>query len=135
MREHAQDIHVTESNSNPPGPFEGGLFIDLKDQMSRLFSDISMTDEAGRKTKMLVKYPEFRIALVTMRAGSRWDDHKTPARISVQVLRGHIQFRVAGAKFDLAAGQLITLHPGVVHSVDSVEDSAFLLTLSDPVSR
>ena len=84
---------------------------------------------------MLVKYAEFRIALVTMKAGSRWDDHKTPARIFVHVLRGRIRFHTPGGTFALASGQLLALDPGVVHSVDSVEDSAFLLTLSDAADR
>lgn len=107
------------------------MFLDLNQQVDRIFNDSSVKDESGRKTKMLAKYAEFRIALVTMRSGSRWDDHKTPARIFVQVLRGQIRFHTLGRTFELACGQLLTLDPGIVHSVDAVEDSAFLLTLSD----
>jgi quercetin dioxygenase-like cupin family protein len=77
---------------------------------------------------MLVKYPEFRIVLITMRALSRWDDHKT----NINVLRGHIQFRTPNGTFDVRPGQLLALDPGIVHSVDVPEESAFLLTLSDP---
>ena len=132
MPEHIQETELKARTSTIPGAFEYGLFVDLNDQIDRLFNDTSVKDEAGRKTKMLVKYPEFRVVLVTMRAATRWNDHKTQARISVQVLRGRIQFHVANATFDLRAGQLLTLDPGVIHSVDSAVDSAFLLTLSDP---
>ena len=111
------------------------MFVDLNDQINRLFSDALVKDEAGRKTKMLVKYPEFRIVLVTMRAGARWNDHKTRARISVQVLRGRIQFRVPNATFELQAGRLLTLDPGILHCVDAAEDSAFVLMLSDAASK
>jgi len=100
-----------------------------------MFDDVSVKEEAGRKSKMLVKYPEFRIVLVTMRAGSRWNDHKTPSRIFLQVLRGHILFCAPHATFNLRTGQLLTLDPDIVHSVDSTEDSAFLLTLSGPASQ
>lgn len=121
--------------SRSTGPFTSGFFIDLNEQIDRIFGDSSLNDESGRKTKMLVKYEEFRIALVTMRSGSQWSDHKTPARISVQVLRGQIHFNIPDGTFNLTRGQMLTLDPGVVHSVDSVEDSAFLLTLSDPANR
>ena len=132
MPEHIQETELKAETSTITDVFEYGVFVDLNDQIDRLFNDTSVKDEAGRKTKMLAKYPEFRIVLVTMRAATRWNDHKTQARISVQVLRGGIQFHVANATFDLRAGQLLTLDPGVIHSVDSAVDSAFLLTLSDP---
>jgi quercetin dioxygenase-like cupin family protein len=132
MAEHVQEPELKARTSEMSGAFKCGIHVDLNDQIDRLFSDALVKDEAGRKTKMLVKYHEFRIALVTMRSGSRWNDHKTPARIFVQVLRGHIQFHASNVTFDLRSGQLLTLDPGVLHSADAAEDSAFLLTLSDP---
>ena len=103
--------------------------IDLNQEITRLQAEAS-SEESGRKSKMLVKHPEFRIVLITMRTGSRWEDHKTNARICLHVLRGDIRFHTTNGAFDLRPGQLITLAPGVVHSVDAVEESAFLLTLS-----
>jgi quercetin dioxygenase-like cupin family protein len=103
--------------------------IDLNQEITRLQAEAS-SEESGRKSKMLVKHAEFRIVLITMRTGSRWEDHKTNARISLHVLRGDIRFHTENDAFDLRPGQLITLAPGVVHSVDAVEESAFLLTLS-----
>lgn len=103
--------------------------VDLSQEIDRLQVEAS-SEELGRKTKMLVKHPEFRIVLVTMRAGTRWEDHKTNARIGLQVLRGDIRFHTATGTFDLRSGQLLTLAPSIVHSVDALEESAFLLTLS-----
>jgi quercetin dioxygenase-like cupin family protein len=135
MQEDAEENVQGAHSSKAPGDFEGGIILDLNDQIDQLFSDTSNKEEAGRKSKMLMKYPELRVVLIAMRAASRWNDHKTQARISVQVLRGHIQFHVLNETFDLRAGQLLALDPGVVHSVDSVADSAFLLTLSDPAAH
>jgi quercetin dioxygenase-like cupin family protein len=104
--------------------------IDLNQEITRLQAEASSSEESGRKSKMLVKHPEFRIVLITMRTGSRWEDHKTSSRICLHVLRGHIRFHTANGAFDLRPGQLLTLAPGVVHSVDALEESAFLLTLS-----
>jgi len=86
----------------------------------------------SRTTKMLVKLPDLRIALITMRAGAKWEDHKTDARITVQLLRGKIQFNTAANTTDLAVGHLLVLDPGVLHSVEAIEESAFLLTLVPP---
>lgn len=118
--------------SKTPSTFEGGAFLDLTPDLDRRHLDSSSKEDAGRNTKMLVKYPEFRIVLITMKALSRWDDHKTNARILVNVLRGHIHFQTPNGTFDVRPGQLLALDPGIVHSVDAPEESAFLLTLSDP---
>ena len=103
--------------------------VDLNQEIARLQAKAS-SEESGRKSKMLVKHPEFRIVLITMRAGSRWEDHQTNARISVHVLRGNIRFHTANGTVDLRPGQLLTLAPSIVHSVDALEESAFLLTLA-----
>jgi len=65
---------LTSSSSQKPGPFGSGELVDLNSEIDSLGS-ASLKDEGGRKTKMLLKYPEFRIVLVAMKAGSRWDDH------------------------------------------------------------
>jgi quercetin dioxygenase-like cupin family protein len=134
MRENPQKHQLAAVSFDCVAPFDHGVFIDLDEQVIRMLGDASVKEEAGRNSKMLVKYPEFRIVLVSMRAGSRWNEHKTPSRILVNVLRGQILFCAPHATFDLRAGQLLTLDPGIVHSVSSTEDSAFLLTLSDPAS-
>jgi quercetin dioxygenase-like cupin family protein len=134
MREQPQ-TEPAASPSSSPASFDYGAFIDLDERVASMFDDTSVKEEAGRKSKMLVKYPEFRIVLITMRAGSRWNEHQTASRIFVQALRGHVLFCAQHATFNLRPGQLLTLDPGIVHSVASAEDSAFLLTLSGPASQ
>lgn len=115
-----------------PTLFDCGAFINLSTEINRLQADASFKEEAGHKTKLLLKYSEFRIVLICMRALSRWDDHQTKTRILIHVLRGHIQFHTPAGTFDLQPDQLLALDPGIMHSVDAFEESAFLLTLSDP---
>jgi quercetin dioxygenase-like cupin family protein len=103
--------------------------VDLNQEIAQLQAEAS-SEESGRKSKMLVRHPEFRIVLVTMRAGSRWEDHKTNARICLHILSGEIRFHTANGTFGLRPSQLLTLDPGIVHSVDALGESAFLLTLS-----
>jgi quercetin dioxygenase-like cupin family protein len=89
-----------------PHAFQGGNFIDLSAEIVLLHTNHATGEQAGRKTKMLVKYLEFRIMLVAMQAGSKWEDHKTTARIMVQPLSGNIRFHTANGPFDLCHGQL-----------------------------
>ena len=126
-----QDTKTVEVLKSPT-LFDCGAFINLNTEIDRLQADASFKEESGHKTKLLLKYPEFRIVLIFMRAASRWDDHQTKARIFIHVLRGHIQFHTPNGTFDLQPGQLLALDPGIMHSVDASEESAFLLTLSDP---
>lgn len=123
-----EDGDVRESNQGDLNQVDLNQ-VDLNQEIAQLQAEAA-SEESGRKSKMLVKYPEFRIVLITMRAGSRWEDHKTDARICLHILRGDIRFRSANGTLDLRPGQLLTLAPGIVHSVDAVEESVFLLTLS-----
>ena len=136
-------MNVSKSNQAQPGEgnmratepvseFGCGRFIDLNAEIDRLQADSSIKEESGHRTKMLLKNPEFRIVLICMRASSRWDDHQTKARIFVKVLRGRIRFHTPDGTVDLSPDQLFVLDPGIVHSVDALDESAFLLTLSDP---
>lgn len=111
-----------------------GVLFDLNAAGLRAQENRPNQDEP-RITSMLVRHPELRIVLVTMLAGTRWDDHKTDARISVQPLHGQIKFKTPGSTVDLRAGQLLVLDPGVPHSVEAIEESVFLLTIVPPSQK
>lgn len=134
MRQQFQSAPLS-STSMAPAHFEGGAALDLNQEIAQLRADASLKEEAGHKTKMLARYPEFRIVLISMKAGTRWQDHKTNSRILVQVLCGQIQFHTPNGIFDLHAGQLLALNPDILHSVDAPEESAFLLTLFSAPDR
>jgi len=59
-------------------------------------------------------------------------EHKADGRISVHVLTGHIQLRASGRTFSLRPGGLLAIDQGVPHSVEALEESAFLLTIAWP---
>jgi hypothetical protein len=56
---------------NVPHAFECGEYLDLNEKVARLQDDASSKGEAGRKSKILVKYLEFRIVLIAMKAASK----------------------------------------------------------------
>lgn len=107
------------------------LRFDLDQEMQELRREDSWERETGRSSKTLAKYPDFRIVLVCMKAGSHMNDHKAEARISIQALRGKVLLHVPDRKsIELSTGQLLTLDCGMHHDVEAVEESAFLLTVA-----
>lgn len=107
------------------------LRFDLDHELQQLRREESWERETGRSSKTLAKYPDFRIVLVCMKAGSHINDHRAEARISIQALEGKILLHVPDQKpIELSAGQLMTLDCGIHHDVEALVESAFLLTIS-----
>ncbi|MGD1079693.1 MAG: hypothetical protein ABR881_15325 [Candidatus Sulfotelmatobacter sp.] len=107
------------------------LRFDLNHELELLRREGSWERETGRSSKTLAKYPDFRIVLVCMKAGSHMNDHKAEARISIQALEGKILLHVPDQNpIELSAGQLMTLDCGVHHDVEALAESAFLLTIA-----
>jgi quercetin dioxygenase-like cupin family protein len=86
----------------------------------------------GRITRPLVNLPGLRVVLVSMRGGSRWNEHSTPGRITVQPLAGHIRMHYSDGQFELGPGKLAALAAAIPHAVTAVADSIFLLTIARP---
>ena len=116
-----------------PEPTAGILLeFDLNAQIEQLKCEPAWQN--GRNAKTMVKYPDFRIVLMLMKAKTHIEEHHADGRISVQTIAGHIRMHVAGKDFDLPAGHLLALDHEVRHDVEALEDSAFLLTIARPVA-
>ena len=95
------------------------------------------TEEAWRSTsrnaKTLVKYTDFRIVLILMKAGTRMEVHKAEGSISIHTLTGNLRLHLSEQQtVELPAGRLLTLERALPHDVGALEDSSFLLTISWP---
>jgi quercetin dioxygenase-like cupin family protein len=111
-----------------------GVFLefDLNAQIEQLKGEPAWQN--GRNAKTMVKYPDFRIVLMLLKAKTRIEEHHADGRISVQTIAGHIRMHVAGKDFDLPVGHLLALDHEVRHDVEALEDSAFLLTIARPAA-
>lgn len=107
--------------------------FDFNAEVGQLLRDIPAG--ADRNSKMLVKYSDFRLVLIAMKANSRMEEHATPARISVQTVFGHLRMGVGENVLDLPRGHLLILDRDVPHDVEALEDSVFLLTFAWPESK
>jgi quercetin dioxygenase-like cupin family protein len=113
-----------------PGLAEPLLQIDMERELQRLRQEDSWQRETGRSSKTLAKYPDFRIVLILMKAGSRMRQHKAEGRVSIQQLDGQVCIHLADRKVNMSAGHLLVLDCGVLHDVEALEESALLLTIS-----
>jgi quercetin dioxygenase-like cupin family protein len=91
--------------------------------------------QAGHHAKTLYKRADFRAVLITMEPSAKIKEHHADGTISVQVLKGRIRFNTQGKAQELGIGELFTLASSIPHSVESLDDSAFLLTISWPRSQ
>jgi quercetin dioxygenase-like cupin family protein len=89
-------------------------------------------EESGRRAETLLKTPDLRVVLVTMREGAELAKHTAPGTITVQPLQGRFLFSTTEAEQELAPGSLVSVAGGVRHAVRCLEEGAFLLTLAWP---
>jgi quercetin dioxygenase-like cupin family protein len=75
-----------------------------------------------------------RQTLIALAAGRRLDEHDSPGEATVQVLHGRVRLVAGDIGWEGSPGDLIVV-PGSRHSLDAIEDSAVLLTVSTPVVK
>lgn len=107
------------------------LTFNLKAEIERLRRQEHWLKD-GRISETLVKYSDFRIVLILMKAGTMMQEHKADARISIQGLSGRLMVELPEKTVELSAGDLLVLEKCLPHDVRAVEDSAFLLSISWP---
>ena len=126
------DIPQHEPHTRPhAGPTAAPfLEFDLSAEIHRLQAETTWS--TGHNARTLVKYDDLRVVLIALRANARMAEHKTEGRISMEVLSGHLQVHAAGRTFNLRPGRLLALDHGLSHDVESLEESALLLTIAWP---
>lgn len=104
------------------------LRFDLAEQIEQLRAEKPW--QAGRNSKTLIKFADFRIVLTVMKGGTRIPGHHADGRISIQTVSGHVRVHSSEGVSDLPAGHVLVLDRTIPHDVEALEDSAFLLTLA-----
>ena len=113
-----------------PGLAEPLIQIDIKRELQQLRQEDCWQRETGRSSKTLAKYPDLRIILILMKGGTRMRQHRAEGRVSIQLLEGQVRIHLADRKVNMSLGQLLVLDCGVLHDVETLEESALLLTVS-----
>lgn len=117
------------SPQRPPQRLTGpALTFDLMREVDQLRAEPAWQD-GDRNAKTLVKDPDFRVVLTTLKAGAGTALHQVETPVSVQVLSGRVRVHLPDGPVELGAGGLLALDRGVPHRVEALAESAFLLTL------
>ena len=85
---------------------------------------------ARHRAEILVKSDTLRVVLVTAISGGALHPHAAPGPITIHVIEGSFAIEAAGEQQTLSADEVMIMAPGVDHSVECVEDGAFLLTIA-----
>lgn len=86
--------------------------------------------KGSRNAVTLYKGEGLRVVLVAMRIGTTIPSHRADSPMSLQVIEGVLKFSADAQTVTLRQGQLLTLHAGMPHAVEAVEESVFLLTVA-----
>ena len=70
-----------------------------------------------------------RQTLIALAGGQTLSEHESPGEATLQVLRGRVSLIIGTDTSEGATGDFLVIPDGR-HSVDAIEDSAFLLTVA-----
>lgn len=89
--------------------------------------------QEGHSARTLAKYPDLRVVLVAMKAGTRIEVHETAERLTVQVVLGQIRvWLTRGANTECAEGSFLAMDASLAEAIECLEDCAYLLTVAWP---
>jgi quercetin dioxygenase-like cupin family protein len=77
----------------------------------------------------LFKSEQLELIQLVLPAGKGLPVHSVPGEITVQCLKGRIDFAINGRSRVIRAGQLLHVEGGVPHSLLAIEDASALLTI------
>jgi NADH-quinone oxidoreductase subunit F len=103
--------------------------LDLKHEIDELESS-ELFKSSDRTAKTLVKQGNFTVVLTLVKAGAVLKEHKAEGNVSIHVLRGRICIKVDDNTAEFEQSQMMILNPGVRHSVEALDETAFLISIS-----
>lgn len=103
--------------------------VDLADAAARLRGEAHLP-VAGHRQIALARHGPVSLILFVFEKDGFLKEHQANGEVIIQVLAGRLSVSVATEELTLGVGQVVTLAPGLVHSVRALEESDMLLTLS-----
>ena len=109
----------------------GGMQKISLDALARQQMGLAVTAGGGHTADTVFGGHEkvLRQTVVGMVAGARLAEHENPGEATVLVLRGRLRLSVADLSWDAEQGDLLIV-PDSRHSVEALENCAFLLTVA-----
>src|ERR1700687_3863016 len=80
------------------------LQVLIPNEVQSMWKEEAWQTDACRSARTVVKYPDLRIVLVSMKAGTRFKQHTTSARFAILMLAGHVRLHLPNATVEVARG-------------------------------
>jgi len=107
------------------GPFQK---VDLADALAQL-RDEPHPATAGHRQVALVRRGPVALILFRFETDGFLKEHRTDGEVTIHVLAGQLEVTVDGEAVPVAAGELLSLAPGLAHAVRALAPSQMLLTV------
>lgn len=127
-------MSTTVQNEDRLRPHPEGRFappqveIDLNATTARLRSE-APAGEAGRRQETLYKDGGLTIALFVFERFTGLSEHRAGGTVNMHVLRGLLKITAEDQVYELRAGQMLVLAPGLRHAIAAEEESEMLVTV------
>lgn len=128
------EIKRNEATRNRP---EGDRVLDAP----YVFADLPKFLEQVKKEKAwekndrngitIFKTEGMTIVITVLKEGAVIKDNTVNGHFTIQVLHGELRMETLEGDVDLSVNQLVTMHPGIPHSLEAKRDSVVLLTTVD----
>ena len=105
------------------------LEIDLNKFMEEL-KDEPTWKESDRNSITIHKSASLVMVLMGLQAGAELKPHKAEGILTLQVIKGEIEFITENKKTLLSKRNMIVLHENIFHSVIALEESFVLLSIA-----
>ena len=84
---------------------------------------------------ILLKSPEKQIILTAVHVGTEIKSFQSNESITFQIIEGRLRFHIRKDILTLNEGQLMTLHENIKYRLTTQEETVFLLTISDSITK
>lgn len=110
-----------------PRPLRAPLLrFNLPQEISALHGELEYArDQHNART--LIKHSDFRLVLMSLKAGAHVPRVQTEQHLALQPLRGHLRLHMPSEVVNVHADQLLSLDRELSYRLEAVEDSDVLL--------
>lgn len=113
------------------GPLQVPLrVLRFEDQINTLKREAAW-QKGERVAKTLAKEGNLRVVLTLMRPDTTLHEHKASGATTIECLGGRLKLLALGREVELIEGEMVALDREVVHTVEAVTETAFLLTIAE----
>ena len=126
-------LQTNSSLHNPDRLLDGPLLIfDLPYLMEKI-----VTEDSWQKNKRnaitLLKNENMRLVLIDLSSGEEINFRQSDNLISLQLMKGEVEFNTENKIAMLKQGQLLTHHENMQHSLVAIGETIFLLTVGNSI--